>query len=199
MNITLRALNWGFRGWAFVCLAHLPAAWAEQATIYQCQDKKGAVVFSGTPCGPDAKARVIEAPNAGTGGAAARQGIDALAKQYDQRQALARKEAAETARAEAQAQAAERARAALMSPPTIQNDYYYGGFPPPGGYWGAITSGFGGSINSRGQWSVGGYVGDEPRRRHRSYDHDRTSAPYRPPESPGISGRFPGGIPGMRE
>lgn len=185
----------------FVAGAH-----AEQATIYQCKDKNGTVIFSGTPCSPDAQPRVIEAPNAGTGGASARQGIDDLAKQYDARQAQARKEAAETARAEREARAAEAAQADRASPPpVIQNDYYYGsgygGYPFPGGYPGVARGGLGGSIDSRGQWSVGGYWGDGFPRGAHDRDHDRRSPapPYRPPESPGISGRFPGGIPGMRQ
>lgn len=186
--------EWCARAFLLALIVHMPVVWAEQAMVYQCKDKSGAVIFSGTPCGPDAKALVIEAPNAGTGGAAARQGIDDLAKQYDQRQAQARKEAADLARAEAKARAAEQARGAQV-PPAIQNAYYYGGYPIPGRYYDRGSSGFDRSIGRKWRWSVGGHIGDGDRDR----PHDRSSPPYRPPESPGISGRFPGGIPGMRQ
>lgn len=190
-------------GWAGLvvltlgCLA-VPLVQADQATIFQCKDKNGAVIFSGTPCGPDAKTRTIEAPSAGTGGAAARQGIDDLAKQYDHRQAQARQEAAEAARAEAAARA--RAEAAPPPPPPIHQEYYYGGYLPPGGYYRSESGGIGGSINSRGEWSIRGYAGDRDGDRGRSHRHPPPpTLPSQLPASPGISGRFPGGLPGMRQ
>lgn len=204
----MNRFEWAVRGLLVAVVVHAPVVWADQTTVYQCKDKNGAVIFSGTPCGPDAKARVIEAPSAGTGGAAARQGIDELAKQYDKRQEQASKNAAEVARADAEARAAEQARAAqqaVPSAPAIENGYIYGGYPLPGGYGysGSGSAQFGGSINSRGQWSIGGRVGDHDRdsSRDRGRNHLRPSPPppYKPPESPGISGRFPGGIPGMRQ
>lgn len=195
------------RGLLVAAVVHVPVVWADQATVYQCKDKNGAVIFSGTPCGPNAKARVIDAPNAGTGGTSARQGIDELAKQYDKRQEQASKNAAAVARADAEARAAEQARAAQQaapSPPSIVNGYIYGGYPLPGGYGYSGSGGaqFGGSINSRGQWSIGGSVGDHDRgayRDRRDYPRPPPPPPYKPPESPGISGKFPGGIPGMRQ
>jgi hypothetical protein len=192
--------EWAVRGLLVAVVVHVPVVWADQATIYQCKDKNGAVIFSGTPCGPNAKARVIDAPNAGTGGTSARQGIDELAKQYDKRQEQASKNAAEVARAEAEARAAEQARAAQQTvppPPLIENGYAYGGYPLPGGYYGPGSAQFGGSINSRGEWSIGGRVGGYERDRRRPHLH--SPSPYKPPESPGISGRFPGGLPGMRQ
>ncbi|WP_407276100.1 DUF4124 domain-containing protein [Halothiobacillus sp. DCM-1] len=71
------------------------AAYADQATVYQCQGKNGVTIFSGTPCGTNAQEKVIDAPNAGTG--SDKQGINSLAKQYDKRQADERKAAEKAA------------------------------------------------------------------------------------------------------
>jgi hypothetical protein len=163
------------------------ASWAEDATVYQCKDKNGTVIFSSTPCGSDAKERVISAPDAGTGGDT--KGIKELANQYDQRRAQEQANAARIAAAEAAARAKAEAE---QPPPTEAPDiigypvpsYYPGYYPRSGVSWWLKGSGDG--------WSAG--VGSRP-----GYpDHDHYD---RPPRSyiykdPGISGQFPGGAPG---
>ncbi|MGD9498962.1 DUF4124 domain-containing protein [Halothiobacillus sp.] len=165
------------------------SSWAEDATVYQCKDKNGTVIFSGTPCGSDAKERVISAPNAGTG--ADTKGIKELANQYDQRQAQEREEAAKIAAA----RAAARAKAQADQPvPTDELDII--GYPLPGYYPGYYPrSGVSWWLKGRGDgWSAG--VGS----RHDHYRPPR-SYPTPPPvpyvyKDPGISGQFPGGAPG---
>ena len=179
------------------------AARADEATVYQCKDKNGTVIFSGSPCGADAKERVIDAPNAGTGGD--NQGIKSLANQYDKRRTEEAKEAAKTARAEA-----ARARAARSNPVIIESPY--GGYPAPGyspGYYPGYYPGNGSlgtswSVNAgSGGWSLG--AGSYPPPYPPAYPpqggHHRPHPPAPPPvpyvyKDPGISGQFPGGAPG---
>ncbi|MHB8921182.1 MAG: DUF4124 domain-containing protein [Halothiobacillus sp.] len=182
---------WGLSRLAGVCLCvgvFSRVVLAEAATVYQCKDKNGLVIFSGSPCGADAKTRVIDAPNAGTGGD--NQGINSLAKQYDQRREREAKEAAKTARAQVAAQAAEAARPKYFQPPLIL-DNTYGGYPVPGYYPGSGSMGTSWWVNGgTGGWSIG--AGSYPL----PYQHNPA-----PPEpyvykDPGISGQFPGGAPG---
>ena len=185
------------------------AARADEATVYQCKDKNGTVIFSGSPCGADAKERVIDAPNAGTGGD--KQGINSLANQYDKRRAEEAKEAAKTARAEAAARAAEaraEARAEANRPksssPPVLIESPYGGYPTPGYYPGNGSIGTSWSVNAgSGGWSIG--AGSYPPPYPPAYPpqggHHRPHPPAPPPvpyvyKDPGISGQFPGGAPG---
>lgn len=184
-----------------VMIGLLPSVlWADETTVYQCKDKNGTVVFSGTPCGSDAKERVITAPNAGTG--ADTKGIKDLADQYDQRRAQEQKNAAKIAAAEA----AARARAEAERPAPA-GEQAITGYPVPGyypGYYPGYSSGGSGVswwLNGSGDgWSAG--VGSRPPYPDYPY-HDRPprSHPAPPPvpyvyKDPGISGQFPGGAPG---
>jgi hypothetical protein len=171
------------------------ASWAEDATVYQCKDKNGTVIFSGTPCGADAKERVISAPNAGTG--ADTEGIKELANQYDVRRAQEAKNAAEVAAA------AARAKAESGHPPSAEEPDIIG-YPAPSyapGYYSGYSSGGSGVswwLNGSGDgWSVG--VGSPPP--HFGHPHHHRRPPMPPPvpytyKDPGISGQFPGGAPG---
>jgi hypothetical protein len=188
-----------FRQTLIVAIAMAPfltmTSWAEDATVYQCKDKNGTVIFSGTPCGSDARERVISAPNAGTG--ADTKGIKELASQYDQRQAQERKEAAKIAAARAAAQARAQAERSLPS-----NEPEIIGYPVPGYYPGYIPNNevsWGLNVTGDG-WSAG--VGTRPHYPGHLH-HDRPSRPHpNPPpvpyvyKNPGISGQFPGGAPG---
>lgn len=78
---------------------------ADTATVYQCTQPDGTVVFSGEPCGPDAKRLTIDAPSAGTGSESTMKGIEQMAHEYDEQQRL-------------KAEAAARARA--TPPPVIE-------------------------------------------------------------------------------
>lgn len=185
---------------ALIALAIPLASSAEDATVYQCKDKNGTVVFSGTPCGAHAKERVISAPNAGTG--ADTKGIQALANQYDQRQAQERKEAAKIAAAEAAARAKAQTERPLPSKEPEIIGYpvpgyypgYYPGYPQSNGVsWGLSFTGDG--------WSAG--VGSRPHYPDYPYHHRPRPRPNpQPPpvpyvyKNPGISGQFPGGAPG---
>lgn len=190
-------------------------SWAENVTIYQCKGKNGTVIFSGTPCGSDAKERVIVAPNPGTG--ADTKGISELAHQYDRQQAQAKENAAKIAAAEAaaRAKAQERSRARDQTRESILlNQPEIIGYPLTG-YYPGIYPGYDsddypgddarwwlhGRVDGGGHgygWSVGVGSGfhhaDRPR-------HARPPRPSPPPipyvyKNPGISGQFPGGAPG---
>jgi hypothetical protein len=178
----------------------ISAARADEATVYQCKDKNGTVIFSGTPCGADAKERVIDAPNAGTGGD--KQGINSLANQYDKRRAEEAKEAAKTARAEAAARAAE-ARAEANRPKSSSNPVLiespYGGYPAPGYYPGSGSVGTAWSVNAgSGGWSIGAgsYPPPYPPGYFPVYPPNPPPAVPYVYQNPGISGQFPGGAPG---
>lgn len=169
-------------------------SWAEEATVYQCKDKNGTVIFSGTPCGKDAKERVISAPDAGTG--ADTKGIDALAKQYDQRRAQAQENAAKIAAAEAAARA--RAEAGQTYPADSPGVI---GYPLPGYYPGYVPGNavsWGLNVTGNG-WSAG--VGSWPPYPEHPHHHRPPRSRPAPPvpyvyKNPGISGQFPGGAPG---
>lgn len=183
-----------FTGGLWLAASAASVAWADEALVYQCKDKNGTMVFSGTPCGADAKTRVIDAPNAGTGGD--KHGINDLAKQYDQRRAQAAKEAAQTARAEAAARVAEANRPKPQPPIIIENPYggAYAGSGSYGTSWG-VSGGSGG-------WSIGAgsYPPYYPSSNYPSSNgHHHPKPPPAVPyvyQNPGISGQFPGGAPG---
>lgn len=129
----------GIVRWLLLCAGCgiVTAAHAEQATVYQCKDKNGVTVFSGTPCGVNAEERVIEAPNAGTG--SDQQGIKSLAKQYDKRQEQDRKaaeKAAERAARQSSAQHIEQ-KTVIENNRVIDGSPYYDPYPgyrPPHHY-----------------------------------------------------------------
>ncbi len=147
-------------GWPFA------APQAEQATVYQCQDKNGVTVFSGTPCGSNAQEKVIEAPNPGTG--SDKRGIDALAKQYDKRQAADRKAAEKAAERAAQRESAPSVeqKTLIENNNVVSGSPYYD--PYPGYYY-------------------------PPHHRPRPPAPPIQQYEYK---NPGISGQFPGGAPG---
>jgi len=189
-----------------VVAGFLPAAsWAEDATVYQCKDKNGTVVFSGTPCGADAKERVVSAPNAGTG--ADTKGIAELADQYDKRQAQDKRDAAKIAAAAA----AARAKAQADARDDRAGVPYTSGYPASG-YYPDYAPGYGSGyysgapavnwwVNGSGDGWSGGVGSAPPYPGHSHHDRPHRPHPAPPPvpyvyKNPGISGQFPGGAPG---
>ena len=151
-----------------------PPLQADQATVYQCKQPDGTVVFSGKPCGPDAKQLTIEAPSAGSGGEEAMQGIRDMARQYDARMAQQRRDEA-------------RARQHQPSVVVVPKAESSSGLAVPG-YLPYPLLG-------RPQHDRF----DDHRDRHdHDHDHRPPPIPYKPPPQPGYSGRFPGGSPNYR-
>lgn len=142
------------------------AGQAEQATVYQCKDKNGVTEFSGTPCKNNPQEKVIEAPNPGTG--SDKQGINSLAKQYDQRQAEDRKAAAKAAERAAKQPKHSEHKTVIENKVIETSPYYdpygnrYPGYRPPH------------------------YRPQPPAPPVQQYEY----------KNPGISGQFPGGAPG---
>ncbi len=177
------------------------ATTASETTVYRCLQPDGSVVFSDQPCEGEMEVQVIEAPPAGTGGEAAREGIARLAREYDERK-------------EAERRAAEK-RAAEATPPVVIN------VPEPAGsshyypyYSGSLYDRYrepgGGLFLDKDGFSL--WYGDRPPRyRLPGHDHRRPPPPRRPDDGrdpysatgepikePGYSGRYPGGFPGYR-
>ncbi|MFO7582433.1 DUF4124 domain-containing protein [Guyparkeria sp.] len=180
-------------------LLGLAAAWlalpatASETTVYKCLQPDGSVVFSDQPCEGEMEIQVIDAPAAGTGGEAAREGIARLAREYDERK-------------EAERLAAEK-RAAEAAPPVVINvpesadsshyyPYYRGSlydrYREPGGGLRIDEDGFSFWYGDRPPH----YRPRPPRRPDDT--RDPYSATGEPIKEPGYSGRYPGGFPGYR-
>ncbi|MFW5954301.1 MAG: DUF4124 domain-containing protein [Guyparkeria sp.] len=172
-------------------------ATASETTVYKCLQPDGSVVFSDQPCEGEMEVEVIDAPAAGTGGEAAREGIARLAREYDERK--------EAERLAAEKRAAEAPPPVVFAPPegAAGSHYYpyhsrslYDRYREPGG----------GLYIDEDEFSL--WYGDRPphyRPPHRPHppkrpddNRDPYSATGEPIKEPGYSGRYPGGFPGYR-
>ncbi|MFN2382104.1 MAG: DUF4124 domain-containing protein, partial [Guyparkeria sp.] len=54
----------------------------ESETVYKCTHSDGRIVYSDEPCSGKMEVQTITAPPAGSGGEAAREGIDRIAREY---------------------------------------------------------------------------------------------------------------------
>ena len=184
------------------------SAWAQETeTVYKCIHSDGRIVYSDQPCSGQMEVQTITAPEPGTGGEAARKGIDQLAREYDERREAERK-----AREEAERRALERRLAnpevVVVAPWRNESWHYPYGYPithydryrdqSQGGLW----------LDDDGLSLWFGSHRPLPRhhdrdKRHRRPDGDRPPRdPYsvdgKPIKEPGYSGRYPGGFPGYR-
>ena len=193
---------------AIAAMAGLVSA-QETETVYKCIHSDGRIVFSDEPCTGEMEVQTITAPEAGTGGEAAREGIDRLAREYDERRE-AEREAAEKAREEARRRAFEER---LANPEvTVITPWRDGGYYPrypitPYDHYRDRTEG-GLRLNDDGLSLWFGPHRPLPRhypphRAPRVVDPDYPPRdPYSvdgsPIKEPGYSGRYPGGFPGYR-
>ena len=184
------------------------SAWAQETeTVYKCIHSDGRIVYSDQPCNGQMEVQTITAPEAGSGGEAARKGIDQLAREYDERREAERK-----AREEAERRALERRLAnpevVVVAPWRNDSWRYPYGYPithydryrdqSQGGLW----------LDDDGLSLWFGSHRPLPRhhdrdKRHRPPDGERPRRdPYsvdgKPIKEPGYSGRYPGGFPGYR-
>ncbi|KTG16858.1 hypothetical protein AUR63_02040 [Guyparkeria sp. XI15] len=181
----------------------------ESETVYKCTHSDGRIVFSDEPCTGKMEVQTITAPEAGSGGEAARAGIDRLAREYKQRRE-AEREAAEKAREEARRRAFEER---LANPEvTVITPWRDGGYYPrypvaPYDHYRDRAQG-GLRLNDDGLSLWFGPRRPLPRHHppHRSPrvidpdypPRDPYSADGNPIKEPGYSGRYPGGFPGYR-
>lgn len=196
------------------------SASAQQSeTVYKCIHPDGRIVYSDRPCiglehgqgHGEMEEQTIIAPAPGTGGEAAREGTERLAREYD-----ARREAEEKARREA------RQRASAQPPvypedaarPTGQNQargypyLYPHGYPAaPYDQYRRRSYGGGLRLGNHGLSLWFGHRRPLPRHHHHHRppfpghgrpSRDPYSADGRPIREPGYSGRYPGGFPGYR-
>lgn len=179
----------------------------ETETVYKCIYSDGRLVYSDRPCNGQMEVQTITAPDPGSGGEAAREGINQLAREYDERREAERK-----AQEEADRRALERRLAnpevVVVAPWRNDSWHYPYGYPvtpydryrdrSQGGLW----------LDDDGLSLWFGTHRPLPRhhdrdRRHRPPDGDRPQRdPYsvdgKPIKEPGYSGRYPGGFPGYR-
>ncbi|MDG4868098.1 DUF4124 domain-containing protein [Guyparkeria sp. 1SP6A2] len=177
--------------------------WAQETeTVYKCIYSDGRIVFSDQPCANGKmEVQTITAPGAGTGGEAAREGIERLAREYDERR-------------EAEREAERRALEKRLSNPDIvvvtpwdsDNDSRYLPRYYPYLYDRYRDPRHGGLKLDQDGFSLwfGNTRPHRPRHdRSRSPDDSKTErAPFssdgQPIKEPGYSGRYPGGFPGYR-
>lgn len=195
---------------ALAAVASLASA-QETETVYKCIHSDGRIVYSDEPCNGQMEVQTITAPEAGTGGEAAREGIDRLAREYDERRE-AERAAAERAREEARRRAFEERLAnpevTVITP--WRNGGYYPRYPiaPYDHYRYRDRTKGGLRLNDDGLslWFGQHYPlprHDRPHRPPRAFDRDHPPRdPYsvdgRPIKEPGYSGRYPGGFPGYQ-
>jgi len=153
---------------ALLVVGFAQAVLADKATVYQCTQPDGTVVFSGKPCGPDAKKLTIDAPSAGTGSEEAMKGIEEMARQYDEQQ---RQEREAAARARALRQQSRQGESAPQDRTIYMPSYLPYPFQDRG--WSAHGSGKG--------WHFDIGSGVRPPRHDRHHDHDRprSDSPFR--------------------
>ena len=181
----------------------------ESATVYKCIHSDGRIIYSDQPCSGKMETQTITAPPAGSGGEAAREGINRLAREYDERL-----EAEQRAREEAERRALERRlsnpEVVVVAPWRDEPRYlpYYprGGYVPPYDRYRDPAHG-GMRLDNDGfsLWFDSGrpFPNHRPPPYHRPPhgDHpprDPYSSDGRPIKEPGYSGRYPGGFPGYR-
>ena len=181
---------------------------AEQATVYKCIHSDGRIVFSDEPCNGEMEVQTITAPEAGTGGEAARAGIDQLAREYDERKE------AEREAAEAREEARRRAFEDRLANPDVtvitpwRDGGYYPRYPitPYDRYRDRPHGGLQLNDDGLSLWFGQHYPLPRHERPHRpppAFDKaHRPRDPYsvdgRPIKEPGYSGRYPGGFPGYQ-
>lgn len=201
---------------AMLALAALTTAAAgavsaqETETVYKCIHSDGRIVFSDEPCNGEMEVQTVTAPEPGTGGEAARKGIEEMAREYEARRE-AEREAAERAREEERRRALEQR---LVNPevtvitPWRDGGYYPHGYPlaPYDRYRDRSHGGLQLNDDGLSLWFGQRY----PLPRHYSPHHpprvgdkghpprDPYSVDGQPIKEPGYSGRYPGGFPGYR-
>ncbi|MBN2872217.1 MAG: DUF4124 domain-containing protein [Halothiobacillaceae bacterium] len=200
---------------AALLLAGTPATGiaAERATVYKCTHSDGRVVYSDAPCNGNMEVQTITAPEAGRGGEAAREGIDRLAREYDQRREAERqaeRKAAERARDQARRDALDDRLAnpdiTVVTPWSGSSAYPHYPLVPYERY--RSRTGGGARLNDDGLslWFGEHYPTPRHDRGHRRQrkdgDHRPPRHPYsvdgQPIKEPGYSGRYPGGFPGYQ-
>ena len=186
------------------------AAAQESETVYKCIHSDGRIVYSDQPCSGKMEVQTITAPEPGSGGEAAREGIDQLAREYDERRA-AEREAAKKAREEARRRALEERLAnpevTVIAPWRDGDRHYPHGYPiaPYDHYRDRSQGGLRLSDDGLSLWFGPRYPLPRHHPDHPPQDpeHDEPSRhPYsvdgEPIREPGYSGRYPGGFPGYR-
>ncbi|MFI9650908.1 DUF4124 domain-containing protein [Guyparkeria halopsychrophila] len=211
------------RVWGIALLSAMAgvAAGQESETVYKCTHSDGRIVYSDAPCTGKMEKQTVTAPEAGRGGEAAREGINRLAREYDER-----REAEQQAREEAERRALERR---LSNPEVVvvapwrdqprSYPYYPRGqrhLPPYDRYRDPPHGGMHLNDDGLSLWFGSGRHGWQPqppyqprhdpreRKHHDGRDiNKREQSPRRPgiaDRNPlwdsGMSGRYPGGLPG---
>lgn len=181
----------------------------ETETIYKCIQPDGRIVYSDQPCNSQnngqMEVQTITAPAAGKGGEAALEGIDRLAREYDERREAERK-----AREEAKRRALEQRRTSpevvVVTPWQSSGEGYPYGYPvAPYDRYRNPSYGGGLRLNDDGLSLWFGSRHPLPRYHHRPPypgssrpPRDPYSVDGRPIKEPGYSGQYPGGFPGYR-
>ena len=187
----------------------------ETETVYKCIHSDGRIVYSDQPCTGQMERQTITAPEPGSGGEAAREGIRQLAQEYDDRRE-AEREAAAKAREEAREEAWRDALARRLANPEVTvvtpwrdgRQHYPHGYPvtPYDHYSDRRHGGLRLNDDGLSLWFGPRYPLPRhfpPHRAPRVIDKDQSSGdPYSvdgsPIKEPGYSGRYPGGFPGYR-
>lgn len=183
----------------------------ETETVYKCTLPDGRIVYSDQPCNSQdngqMEVQTITAPAAGRGGEAALEGIDRLAREYDER-----REAERRAREEAERRALEQRRTSpevvVVTPWQSSGGGYPYGYPvAPYDRYRNPSYGGGLRLNDDGLSLWFGNRRPLPRyhQNHRPPypgssrpPRDPYSVDGRPIKEPGYSGQYPGGFPGYR-
>ena len=179
----------------------------ETETVYKCIHSDGRIIYSDQPCNGQMEVQTITAPEAGSGGEAAREGIDQLAREYDQRREAERKAREEAERRELERRLAN-PEVVVVAPWRNETWRYPYGYPitPYDRY--RDRSGGGLWLDDDGLSLWFGTHRPLPRHHDRDKPHhpphddrpprDPYSVTGEPIKEPGYSGRYPGGFPGYR-
>ena len=179
----------------------------ETETVYKCIHSDGRIIYSDQPCNGQMEVQTITAPEAGSGGEAAREGIDQLAREYDERREAERKAREEAERRELERRLAN-PEVVVVAPWRNESWHYPYGYPitPYDRYRDRSGGGLWLDDDGLSLW----FGTHRPLPRH--HDHHKPHPPRdddRPPrdpysvdgkpiKEPGYSGRYPGGFPGYR-
>lgn len=179
----------------------------EPETVYKCIFSDGRIVFSDQPCANGKmEVQTITAPEIGTGGEAAREGIDRLAREYDERREAEREAARQEAKKQALEERLSKPDIMVVSPWDGGNDSPYLPRYHPYLYDRYRNSSHGGLLLGEDGLSLW-FGNGRPRPPHRGRlqppdDSKPDRHPYsvdgQPIKEPGYSGRYPGGFPGYR-
>ncbi len=182
--------------------------WAQETeTVYKCIYSDGRIVFSDEPCANGKmEVQTITAPEAGTGGEAAREGIERLAREYDERREAERMAARQEAERRALEERLSNPDIVVVTPWDADNRSRYLPRYPPYLYDRYRDSRHGGLQLDQDGLSL--WFGNKrPRRPYHDRprppddsksDRDPYSVDGQPIKEPGYSGRYPGGFPGYR-